>query len=141
MLIRRSLTALGLATVAVLGATPAVLAVDIAVGSGIIAVPDLAPVAVPVPMGSEAAPLPVLPFPFFWDTPFLPAPGVVAPLPAPGVAPAPAPGVAPAPAPVRRISCREAWDLGVAPIHRGSDFYDPARDGDSDGIACEVDPR
>lgn len=131
---RRSLAALGLAAIAVLGAAPSVVAAEIQTGSGVIAVPDFAPVVVPAPMGSEAAPLPLLPFPFVWSTQVIPAPGVVAPL--------PAPGVAPAPAPVRRLSgCREAWDLGVAPIRRGSEFYAPDMDGDSDGIACERDPR
>ncbi|MBB0991007.1 excalibur calcium-binding domain-containing protein, partial [Dietzia sp. SLG510A3-30A2] len=47
---------------------------------------------------------------------------------------------APATTPARRLSgCREAWDLGVAPIHRGSEYYDPSMDGDNDGIACERD--
>jgi hypothetical protein len=29
----------------------------------------------------------------------------------------------------------------VAPIHRGSEYYDPSMDGDNDGIACERDNR
>lgn len=133
-MIRRSLAAVGLATVAALGAAPSALAADIPTGSGVIAVPELAPVVVPVPVGSEAAPLPMLPFPLVWASQLLPAPGVVAPL--------PAPGVSPTPAPVRRLSgCREAWDLGVAPIHRGSDYYHASMDGDGDGIACERDNR
>lgn len=133
-MIRRPLAALGLATVAVLSAAPSVVAAEIQTGSGVIAVPDFAPVVVPAPMGFEAASLPLLPFPFVWSSQLVPAPGVIAPL--------PAPGVAPAPAPVRRLSgCREAWDLGVAPVHRGSDYYDPAMDGDGDGIACERDNR
>lgn len=121
-MIRRSLTALGLATLVALGAAPSVVAAEIPVGSGVIAVPDVAPIVVPVPMGSEAAALPLLPFPLVWAPQFLPAPGGTAP--------------------VRRLSgCREAWDLGVAPVHRGSEYYDPSMDGDSDGIACERDNR
>lgn len=134
-MIRRSLAALGLATVAVLGTASSVVAAEIQTGSGVIAVPDFAPLIVPAPVGSEAAPLPPLPFPFVWASQVMPMQGGVAPLPAPGVA-------APAPAPVRKLSgCREAWDLGVAPIHRGSEYYDMAMDGDGDGIACERDNR
>ncbi|MFN3340314.1 MAG: excalibur calcium-binding domain-containing protein [Dietzia sp.] len=125
-MIRRSLTALGLATVAVLGATPSVVAAEIHVGSGTIAVPEFAPVVVPAPMGLDAMALPLLPYPFVWSLHFVPAPGVAAP--------------APAPAP-RLSGCREAWNLGVAPMHRGSEYYHTAMDGDNDGIACERDPR
>jgi len=133
-MIRRSLAALGLAAVAALGAAPSALAAEIHTGSGVIAVPDIAPVVVPVPMGFELAALPPLPFPLVWASQLAPAPAVIAP--GPTAAPAPAP------APARRLSgCREAWDLGVAPIHRGSEYYDRAMDGDNDGIACEKDPR
>lgn len=121
-----SLTAFGLATLVALGAAPSVVAAEIPVGSGVIAGSNVAPVVVPVPMGSEAAALPLLPFPMVWAPQFIPAPG----------------GAAPVATPVRRLSgCREAWDLGVAPIHRGSEYYDPSMDGDSDGIACERDNR
>ncbi|MFI8590747.1 excalibur calcium-binding domain-containing protein [Dietzia maris] len=125
-MIRRSLTALGLATLVALGAAPSAVAAEIPVGSGVIAVPDIAPIVVPVPMGFDAAALPLLPFPLVWAPQFMPAPVESAP----------------ATTPVRRLSgCREAWDLGVAPIHRGSEYYDPSMDGDNDGIACERDNR
>lgn len=134
-MIRRSLAALGLAAVAALGTAPSVTAAEMQVGSGVIALPEFAPVVVPAPMGFDAAALPLLPYPFVWSVHFVPAPGVAAPAPAPGVA-------APSPAPAPRLSgCREAWNLGVAPMHRGSRFYDPSMDGDNDGIACERDPR
>ncbi|MET3861683.1 hypothetical protein ABIE38_002619 [Dietzia sp. 2505] len=145
----RPLVALGLATAALLFGAPAASAAEIHVGPWVVEVPDIAPVVVPVPMGSEAAPLPALPFPFVWATPFVPpapAPApAAAPAPAPvHVAPAPAPAPAPvrvqppAPAPVRHVAnCTEARQLGVAPIYRGDPLYRPALDRDNDGIACE----
>ncbi|MBB0991006.1 hypothetical protein G6009_05930, partial [Dietzia sp. SLG510A3-30A2] len=54
-MIRRSLTALGLATLVALGAAPSAVAAEIPVGSGVIAVPDIAPIVVPVPMGFDPA--------------------------------------------------------------------------------------
>jgi hypothetical protein len=134
-MIRRSFAALGLAAVAVLGAAPSVMAAEVHVGSGVIALPEFAPVVVPAPMGIDAMALPLLPYPFVWSLHVVPAPGVASPAPAPGVAARP-----PAPAP-RLSGCREAWNLGVAPMHRGSRYYDPSMDGDNDGIACERDPR
>ena len=62
-MIRRSLTALGLATLAALGAAPSAVAAEIPVGSGGIAVPDIAPIVVPVPMGFDAAALPLSSWP------------------------------------------------------------------------------
>ncbi|AWH96407.1 excalibur calcium-binding domain-containing protein [Dietzia psychralcaliphila] len=129
-MIRRSLATLGLAAVAVLGTAPSVTAAEMQVGSGVIALPEFAPVVIPAPMGFDAMALPLLPYPFVWSLHFVPAPGVAAP----------APGPTPAPAP-RLSGCREAWNLGVAPMHRGSRYYDPSMDGDNDGIACERDPR
>ena len=39
-------------------------------------------------------------------------------------------------------NCAAAWDAGVAPLHEGDDGYEaPRLDRDSDGIACEIDPR
>lgn len=51
---------------------PAVSALPVNVGSAFVEVPDLAPIEVPVPIGSEAAPLPPLPYPLEWLRP--PAP-------------------------------------------------------------------
>ena len=34
-------------------------------------------------------------------------------------------------------SCREARAAGAAPMYRGQPGYNPALDGDGDGIACE----
>ena len=39
-------------------------------------------------------------------------------------------------------NCTAAWDAGVAPLYEGDDGYEaPRLDRDSDGIACEIDPR
>jgi hypothetical protein len=39
-------------------------------------------------------------------------------------------------------NCTAAWNAGVAPLHEGDDGYEaPRLDRDSDGIACERDPR
>jgi hypothetical protein len=38
-------------------------------------------------------------------------------------------------------NCREARAAGAAPIYRGQPGYGPHMDGDSDGIACEPNPR
>jgi hypothetical protein len=39
-------------------------------------------------------------------------------------------------------NCTAAWDAGVAPLRDGDDGYEaPRLDRDSDGIACEKDPR
>ncbi|WP_420750791.1 excalibur calcium-binding domain-containing protein [Rhodococcus sp. O3] len=73
--------------------------------------------------------------------------GLFAPPPPP--APAPAPAAPPSqtqPAPRSAPStgyknCTEAWNAGVAPLYRGESGYAPKLDGDSDGIACEKDPR
>ena len=60
----RSLATLGLAAVAVLGATPSVTAAEIQVGSGVVALPEFTQVVVPAPMGFDAAALPLLSYPF-----------------------------------------------------------------------------
>ena len=81
--------------------------------------------------------------------PFAP-PAPLAP-PAPPTPPAP-PQSAPAPpqsapAPQRSApsggykNCTEAWNAGVAPLYRNDPGYAPHLDRDSDGKACEVDPR
>lgn len=81
--------------------------------------------------------------------------GLFAPPPPPAPAPAPAPLAPPAPpaaqAPAQPAprpapstgykNCTEAWNAGVAPLYRGESGYAPKLDGDSDGIACEKDPR
>lgn len=79
--IRRAAVA-ALAAVAASSISPSVVAAELDLGSTIIEVPDLHPVFVPVPLGSEAAPLPPLPYPAEWVYP--PAP---APAPAPAVDP------------------------------------------------------
>ena len=39
-------------------------------------------------------------------------------------------------------NCTAAWDAGAAPLYEGDDGYEaPRLDRDSDGIACEQDPR
>ena len=39
-------------------------------------------------------------------------------------------------------NCTAAWNAGLAPPHEGDDGYEaPRLDRDSDGIACEIDPR
>ena len=40
-----------------------------------------------------------------------------------------------------RLTCRQAWALGIAPVHRGDPLYHRLVDGDGDGIACERPPR
>lgn len=138
-MVTRPLAAFGLVAAALVAAAPVASAADVQVGPWTVQVPDIAPVVVPVPMGSEAAPLPALPFPFVWATPFVP------PAPAPAALPAPpAPGPAPArvvpaaPAPVHHVAnCTEARRLGIAPIYRGDAAYRPALDRDNDGVACE----
>lgn len=131
----RPLVALGLASAALVFAAPAASAAEVQVGPWAVHVPDLAPVVVPVPFGSEAAPLPALPYPLIWATP------VTLPAPAPApvhVSPAPVRVHTPAPAPVRHVdNCTEARNLGVAPIYRGDVLYRPALDRDNDGVACE----
>lgn len=138
-MVTRPLAAFGLVAAALVAAAPVASAADVQVGPWTVQVPDIAPVVVPVPMGSEAAPLPALPFPFVWATPFVP------PAPAPAALPAPpAPGPAPArvvptvPAPVHHVAnCTEARRLGIAPIYRGDAAYRTALDRDNDGVACE----
>ncbi|UVE96418.1 hypothetical protein [Dietzia sp. B32] len=51
------------------GLAPAAAAAEVNIGPFVVPVPDLAPVHVPVPAGSEAAPLPELPYPFEWVRP------------------------------------------------------------------------
>lgn len=140
----RPFAALGLAAAALLFATPAATAAEVQIGPWAVQVPDVAPVVVPVPMGSEAAPLPALPFPLVWATPFVAPAPAPAPAPVPAAAPAPAPAPAPArvvqqaPAPVHHVAnCTEARRLGIAPIYRGDAAYRPALDRDNDGVACE----
>lgn len=144
-MITRALTALVLASSALAISAPAAFAAEVQIGPWAVQVPDVAPIVVPVPMGSEAAPLPGLPFPFVWATPFVSPAPAPAPLPAPApipapmnVGPAPARIQAPAPAPARQVkNCTEARELGIAPIYRGDVNYRPALDRDNDGIACE----
>ena len=38
-------------------------------------------------------------------------------------------------------NCSEARDAGVTPLYEGDHGYAPHLDRDSDGIACEIDPR
>lgn len=46
------------------------------------------------------------------------------------------------PPPSEPSGCAQVWEYLGAPAVRGQDeLYDPARDGDGDGVACEVDPR
>lgn len=56
------------------GLAPAASAVPVDLGFTVIEVPELAPIHVPVPMGSEATPLPPLPYPMEWVRPTVPAP-------------------------------------------------------------------
>jgi hypothetical protein len=39
---------------------------------------------------------------------------------------------------LRHRSCREARAVGAAPMYRGQPDYNPALDGNGDGIACEL---
>ena len=36
-----------------------------------------------------------------------------------------------------RITCAEARDHGIAPVHRGHPAYQYMQDGDGDGVVCE----
>lgn len=72
--IGRMLAGAGLAAALAVGLAPAATAAEVMVGPFVVQVPDLAPVHVPVPMGSEAAPLPMLPYPLEWDRPAPPPP-------------------------------------------------------------------
>ena len=36
-----------------------------------------------------------------------------------------------------RITCREARNHGIAPVHRGHPAYPYMTDGDGDGVVCE----
>lgn len=123
-MIKRSFVVAGLAAVALMSVAPAASAAEVYIGPWAVQVPDVAPVVVPIPMGSEAGALPPLPFPLVWDLPFIPAPVA-----------APAPRQAPAATYV--ANCTEARRLGIAPIYRGQDAYRPALDRDNDGVACE----
>lgn len=75
---RRKVASAALAVTAAVAFAPAVIAVPLNLGSTVVEVPELAPIHVPVPAGSEAAPLPDLPYPLQWQRP------------APAPAPAPA---------------------------------------------------
>ncbi|MEZ5150268.1 excalibur calcium-binding domain-containing protein [Rhodococcus zopfii] len=75
-----------------------------------------------------------------------PAPAPPAPpvLPAPPAPPAPQAPAEPSPRPAPSTgyqNCTEAWNAGVAPLYRGEAGYAPKLDRDSDGVACEKDPR
>lgn len=129
-MIKRSVLATAVAAIALAVASPVASAADVQVGPWTVQVPDIAPVLIPVPMGSEAGALPPLPFPFVWD-----APSFLAPLPAPGPAVDQPPVQAPA---VTYVSnCTEARQLGIAPMDRSHPAYRPALDRNNDGIACE----
>lgn len=69
-----------LAVALAIGVAPVASPVPVDLGFAVVEVPELAPVHVPVPLGSEAAPLPALPYPLEWVRP--------APVPAPAPAPA-----------------------------------------------------
>lgn len=66
---RRKIAASAIAIAATVAAAPSSAAVPLDLGSTVVEVPELAPVHVPVPVGSEAAPLPGLPYPFEWVRP------------------------------------------------------------------------
>lgn len=65
----RAIAGAALAIVLSAGLAPAASAVEVNVGPFVIHVPELAPIPVAVPPGSEAAPLPGLPRPFEWVYP------------------------------------------------------------------------
>ncbi|MBB1036229.1 hypothetical protein G6031_17820 [Dietzia sp. CQ4] len=65
----RGLAGATLALVLSAGLAPTATAAEVGIGPFVVQVPDLAPVHVPVPPGSEAAPLPPLPYPFQWVRP------------------------------------------------------------------------
>lgn len=67
----RGIVGAALAAAVSVGIAPAAAAAEVNIGPFVVPVPDLAPVHVPVLAGSEAAPLPPLPYPFEW---FRPAP-------------------------------------------------------------------
>lgn len=69
----RLLGGMGLAGAMIVGSGSVATGAEIDLGFAVIWVPDLAPVPVPVPMGSEAAALPQLPYPLHWDRPAPPA--------------------------------------------------------------------
>lgn len=133
-----------------MAAAPVASAAEFQVGPWAVQVPDIAPILVPIPFGSEAGALPALPFPFIWDIPFVEVPVNIAPAPIPAPAPVHVPAPAPAPvhvpapvqarvaAPTYVKNCTEARNLGIAPIYRGDAAYRPALDRDNDGVACEV---
>lgn len=68
-------TAAGIASVVVVGLAPSAAAFPVNLGFTVVEIPDLAPIHVQVPVGSEAAPLPPLPYPLEWAHP--PAPAVL----------------------------------------------------------------
>lgn len=70
----RALAALGIAAVTALGAAPSATAAEVWIGPFAVHVPEVQPVPVTVPAGSEAAPLPGLPYPLVWDRPAPPPP-------------------------------------------------------------------
>ena len=63
----RTVTAVATAMAIAAAAAPPAGAARIDFGSGGVDIPDTAPVVVPVPAGSEAAPLPALPYPLVWS--------------------------------------------------------------------------
>ena len=65
----RLLASFALAITASVALAPTSAAVPLDLGFAVVEVPELAPVHVPVPPGSEAAPLPGLPYPFEWSRP------------------------------------------------------------------------
>lgn len=84
--LRRSFTAtLGLAAALAIALAPNAGAATIHIGPFPVEVPDIEPVLVPIPPGSEAAPLPPLPFPLEWQHP------TIAPPPPPPAAETPNP--------------------------------------------------
>lgn len=72
--IGRTMAGVGLAAALAAGLAPAATAAEVMIGPFAVQVPDFAPIPVPVPLGSEAAPLPLLPYPLEWDRPAAPPP-------------------------------------------------------------------
>ena len=50
---------------------------------------------------------------------------------------APAPAPEPTPTRVHFSSCKQAREVGAAPLYRGDPGYNPKLDRDNDGVACE----
>lgn len=66
-ILARTVTAVATSMVIAVAAAPTAGAARVDLGSGGVDVPDIAPLVVPIPAGSEAAPLPPLPYPLVWS--------------------------------------------------------------------------